>query len=193
MGKFSLQCTCKAKEGPHGDRFFSGSMVTRAIAAATVGAAVWIPITETLGSAPAVLRHGAENTVGRTRSTGKLDDTYDTPFQCAHPNMPRKEFFTESQREELDRRANLLSNGRGETRGVATEFDVARAYNHAVFLSNITSGAHVAWLSSPMSLIPRLDAGCAEEAAGDRDSVSPGCKRPRTCKAKSAPCMLVGI
>ena len=64
-----------------------------------------------------------------------------------------------------------------------TEFDVARAYNHAVFLSNKHVGGRTSLIMDPPDgRIPQLtpEAGKLLPAIGN--SVSPCCNRPRRAK-----------
>jgi hypothetical protein len=166
---------------------FSGSMVTLAIAAATVGAAVWIPITETSAQAPAVSGTAPKTPWGEPDLQGIWTDTYDTPFQRP-PKYANQEFFTEAQREELDKeRTALYGEERPAERG--TEFDVARAYNHAVFLSNKHVGARTSLVVDPPNgRIPRLTPEAQKTAAGDREFRLALLQATETCKAKSAPC-----
>src|SRR6266567_7343694 len=86
---------------------------------------------------------------------GIWTDESDTPFQRP-PKYANQEFFTEAQREELDKeRTALYGEERPAERG--TEFDVARAYNHAVFLSNKHVGARTSLVVDPPDgRIPRL-------------------------------------
>jgi len=166
---------------------FSGSMVTLAIAAAALGAAVWIPNTETSAQAPAVSATALKTPWGEPDLQGIWTDTFDTPFQRP-PKYANQEFFTEAQREELDKeRTALYSEERPAVRG--TEFDVARAYNHAVFLSNKHVGARTSLIVDPPNgRIPRLTPEAQKAAAGDREFRLALLQATETCKAKSAPC-----
>src|SRR3974390_2764697 len=70
---------------------------------------------------------------------GIWTDEFDTPFQRP-PKYANQELFTEAQRDAINKeRTELYSEERPAERG--TDLDVARAYNHAVFLSNKRVGA----------------------------------------------------
>ena len=112
----------------------SGSTVTVALAAAAVCAAISLPVARTLAQAPAVPlpdpppqaregRVGALKTPwGEPDLQGIWTDEFDTAFQRP-PRYAKQEFFTEAQRQEIDReRTALYSEERPAERG--TEFDV---------------------------------------------------------------------
>jgi hypothetical protein len=115
-----------------------GSMITVVIAAAAVGAVISVSgvgasaqvsaVSVTApGPAPAV-----KTPWGEPDLQGIWTEETDTPLQRS-PKYAGQEFFTEAQRQELDReRATLLGTDRRLERG--TERDVAGAYN-TVFLS----------------------------------------------------------
>jgi hypothetical protein len=160
---------------------FSGSRVTMAIAAAAVSAAISAPVTRTSAQAPAVSAATLKTPWGEPDLQGIWTDEFDTALQRP-PKYSNQEFFTEAQRQEVDReRSALYGQERHAERG--TEFDVARAYNHAVFLSNKHVGARTSLIVDPPNgRIPRL----VPEAG---NSVSPCCNRPR--RAKTAWCSVV--
>src|SRR6516162_5444956 len=166
---------------------FSGSMVTLAIAAAALGAAVWIPNTETSAQAPAVSATALKTPWGEPDLQGIWTDTFDTPFQRP-PKYANQEFFTEAQREEIDKeRSTLYGDERPAERG--TEFDVARAYNHAVFLSNKHVGTRTSLIVEPPDgRIPRLTPEGQKMAAADREFRLALLQATETCKSKSARC-----
>ena len=166
---------------------FSGSMVTVAIAAAAASAAVSMPTTETSAQAPAVSGTALTTPWGEPDLQGIWTDTFDTPFQRP-PKYANQEFFTPAQRAELDKeRTALYGEERPAERG--TEFDVARAYNHAVFLSNKHVGARTSLIVDPPNgRIPRLAPEAQKMVAGDREFRLALLQSTETCKAKSAPC-----
>src|SRR5215831_17401786 len=134
---------------------FSGSIVTVAIAAAAASAAISVAVTRTSAQAPYPPPLAGEGKVGETLKTpwgepdlqGIWTDEFDTPLQRP-PKYASQEFFTEAQREELDEeRAALYGEERPARRG--TELDVARAYNHAVFLSNKHAGTRTSLIVDP--------------------------------------------
>src|SRR5262252_10074672 len=139
------------------DDRLSGSIVTAAVAAAAVGAAISASVTQTSAQAPPPppTPQVADGRVAAALKTpwGEPDlqriwtDEFDTALQRP-PKYANQEFFTPAQREELDQeRAALYGEERPAERG--TEFDVARAYNHAVFLSNKHVGARTSLIVDP--------------------------------------------
>src|SRR5262249_61255817 len=95
-------------------------------------------------------------------------------------------FSTEAQREPLaQERTALYSEERPADRG--TEFDVARAYNHAVFLSNKHVGARTSLIVDPPDgRIPRLTPQAQKMAAADREFRLALLQSTETRKSKSA-------
>jgi hypothetical protein len=110
----------------------------------------------------------------------------DTPLQRS-PKYANQEFFTEAQRQELDReRAALLSRDRRVERG--TELDVAGAYN-AVFMSRKRTGPRTSLVVDPPNgRIPPLTPQAQKIAAEDRDFRLALLQATQTCKAKSIAC-----
>src|SRR5882672_4085154 len=124
---------------------FSGSMTTAAIAAAS--AVISVPVPSTQAQAPAATEQALKTPWGEPDLQGIWTDETDTSLQRS-PRYANQEFFTAAQREELDReRSALYGEERPAERG--TEFDVARAYNHAVFLSNKHVGARTSLIVDP--------------------------------------------
>jgi hypothetical protein len=167
-----------------GDRL-SGSMLTVAIAAA-VGAAIAVPVPRAAAQAPA---SGAalKTPWGEPDLQGIWTDEFDTPFQRP-PKYASQEFFTPAQRAEIDReRSVLYGEERPAERG--TEFDVARAYNHAVFLSNKHVGARTSLIVDPPDgRVPRLTPEGQKTTAADREFRLALLQSTETCKSKSARC-----
>jgi hypothetical protein len=176
---------------------FSGSTVTVAIAAAAVSAAISVPSNRILAqaSSPSPVLRAAAGKPGATLKTlwgepdlqGIWTDEFDTALQRP-PRFANQEVFTEAQREELDKeRTALYSEERPAERG--TEFDVARAYNHAVFLSNKRVGARTSLIVDPPDgRIPRLTPEAQKMAAADREFRVALLQSTETCKTKSARC-----
>jgi hypothetical protein len=174
----------------------SGSTVTVAIAAAAVSAAISVPSSRILAQASSpspVVR--AAGQLGATLKTpwgepdleGIWTDEFDTALQRP-PRFANQEVFTQAQREELDKeRTALYSDERPAERG--TEFDVARAYNHAVFLSNKRVGTHTSLIVDPPDgRIPRLTPQAQKLVAADREFRLALLQSTETCKAKSSRC-----
>jgi hypothetical protein len=162
---------------------FSGSTVTVAIAALAVSAAVSVPVTRTSAEAALALK----TPWGEPDLQGIWTDEFDTALQRP-PRYANQEFFTEAQREELDKeRTALYGEERPAERG--TEFDVARAYNHAVFLSNKHVGARTSLIVDPPDgRIPRLTPQAQKINAADREFRLALLQSTDTCKSKSARC-----
>ena len=118
---------------------------------------------------------------------GIWTDEFDTPFQRP-PKYAGQEFFTEAQRDAIDKeRTELYSEERPADRG--TDLDVARAYNHAVFLSNKRVGARTSLVVDPPDgRIPRLTPEAQKMAAADREFRLALLQATETCKSKSARC-----
>jgi hypothetical protein len=166
---------------------FSGSMGAAAIAAATISAAISVTVTPTAAQAPADHGTALKTPWGEPDLQGIWTDEFDTALQRP-PRYANQEFFTEAQRAELDNeRSALYAEERPAERG--TEFDVARAYNHAVFLSNKHVGARTSLVADPPDgRVPRLTPEAQKLAAADRDFRLALLQSTETCKAKSARC-----
>jgi hypothetical protein len=175
---------------------FSGSTVTVAIAVAVVSAALLVPVTaqapaSPLGNPPPQARERSVGTLktpwGEPDLQGVWTDEFDTAFQRP-PKYANQEFFTEAQRQEIDReRTALYSEERPAEHG--TDLDVARAYNHAVFLSNKHVGARTSLIVDPPDgRIPRLTLEAQKMAAADREFRLALLQSTETCKSKSPRC-----
>jgi hypothetical protein len=166
---------------------FSGSMGAAAIAAATISAAISVTVTPTAAQAPADHGTALKTPWGEPDLQGIWTDEFDTALQRP-PRYANQEFFTEAQRAELDNeRSALYAEERPAERG--TEFDVARAYNHAVFLSNKHVGARTSLVVDPPDgRIPRLTPEAQKLGAADRDFRLALLQSTETCKTKSARC-----
>src|SRR5215470_12035091 len=174
---------------------FSSSMVTVAIAALAVSAAISVAVTRTSAQTPDPPPQAGEGSVEAALKTpwgepdlqGIWTDEFDTPLQRP-PRYANQEFFTAAQREELDKERSALY---GEERPAehGTELDVARAYNHAVFLSNKHVGARTSLVVDPPDgRIPRLTPDAQKMAAADREFRLGLLQATETCKNKSARC-----
>src|SRR5882672_6974599 len=134
----------------------SGSIVTLAIAVAALSAAISLSFPQTSAQAPEPSSTASKESPLKTSplktAWGEPDlqgiwtDEYDTPFQRP-ARYGTKEFFSEAEREQLDRqRAALLGRDKRVERG--TEQDVAGAYND-VFLSVKRTGARTSLIADP--------------------------------------------
>jgi hypothetical protein len=167
------------------DRFLR-SIVTVAIAAA-VSAALAVPVNRTSAQVPKDSGTALKTPWGEPDLQGIWTDEFDTPLQRP-PRYANQEFFTDAQREELDKeRSALYGDERPAERG--TEFDVARAYNHAVFLSNKHVGARTSLVVDPPNgRIPQLTPEAQKAAAADREFRLALLQSTETCKSKSVRC-----
>jgi hypothetical protein len=178
---------------------FSGLMVmvTVAIAAVAVSAAISVAVTRTSAQTPAPYPppQVEEGRVGTALKTpwgepdlqGIWTDEFDTALQRP-PRYANQEFFTAAQREELDKERSALY---GEERPAehGTELDVARAYNHAVFLSNKHVGVRTSLvIDPPNGRIPPLTPEAQKALAADREFRLALLQSTETCKNKSARC-----
>ena len=165
------------------DRFL-GSMVTAAVA---IGVAIAAPVIGASAQAPAASGAAQKTPWGEPDLQGIWTDEFDTPLQRP-PRYANQEYFTASQRDELDReRTALYSEERQAQAG--TELDVARAYNHAVFLSNKHVGARTSLIVDPPDgRIPPLTPEAQKMLAADRAFRLALLQSTQTCKAKSVRC-----
>ena len=117
---------------------------------------------------------------------GIWTDETDTPLQRP-AKYANQEFFTEAQREELNReRSALLRQNRRGERG--TETDVAQAYN-SLFLSVKRVGARTSRIVDPPNgQLPSLTADAQKWAAADQEFRLVLLQATETCKKKLAAC-----
>jgi hypothetical protein len=117
---------------------------------------------------------------------GIWTDETDTPLQRS-AKYANQEFFTEAQRQELDKeRAALLGRDRRVERG--TELDVAGAYS-AVFMSMKRTGARTSLIVDPSNgRIPPLTPEAQKRAAAEREFRLALLQSTDTCKNKSVAC-----
>src|SRR5258706_851573 len=113
---------------------FSGPTITLAIAATAVGAVMSASIT---GTSAQTLK----TPWGEPDLQGIWTDEFDTPLQRP-AQYADQEFFTEAQREELDKERTEVLN----RRAVGTPND---AYNFAVFLTTKRTGARTSKIIDP--------------------------------------------
>ena len=162
---------------------FSGSVATFALAFLAITAALGASMTKGSAEATAALR----TPWGDPDLQGIWTDEFDTPFQRP-PKYAGQEFFTEAQRDAINKqRTDLYSEERPAERG--TDLDVARAYNHAVFLSNKRVGPRTSLIVDPPDgRVPRLTPQAQKMAGADREFRLALLQATDTCKDKSARC-----
>jgi hypothetical protein len=150
---------------------FLGSMIRVAIPAAAAGAVILVPITRTQAQAPLSSATAPAPTLktpwGEPDLQGIWTDETDTPLQRP-AKYSNQEFFTETQREEIDReRSALLARDTRAERG--TERDVNGSYN-SVFLSVKRIGARTSKIVDPPNgRLPSPTPEAQKAAAADRD------------------------
>src|SRR5215472_841809 len=117
---------------------------------------------------------------------GIWTDETDTPLQRS-PKYADQEFFTEAQREELNKeRSALLLRDKRVERG--TELDVAGAYN-AVFMSIKRTGARTSMIIDPPDgRMPPLTPEAEKIAAADREFRLALLQSTETCRTRSVAC-----
>jgi hypothetical protein len=159
---------------------FSGLIISVAIAAAAVSAGVAVS-TRTSAQAPLL-----KTPWGEPDLQGIWTDETDTPLQRS-PRFANQEFFTEAQREELDRERSALLR-RDKRVGRGTELDVAGAYN-AVFTSMKRTGARTSLIVDPPNgRMPPMTPEAQKLAAAEREFRLALLQSTETCKAKSVAC-----
>jgi hypothetical protein len=146
---------------------FSGSMITVAIAAAAVTAAISVPVSRTSAQAPAASGPVLKTSWGEPDLQGIWTDEFDTPLQRP-ARFANQELFTAAQREELDRQRGVLF-GSDPRQARGTSVDVGGAYNTA-FLTIKHAGARTSLIVDPPNgRIPPLTPEAQKAAAADRD------------------------
>ena len=162
-----------------GDRF-SISMVTAAIVAATITTVISGLATQT--SAQPALR----TPWGEPDLQGIWTEEFDTPLQRP-TRFANQEFFTEAQRQELNRqRAAYYSDDARLQRFSALEDGVM--YN-TTFLTIKRAGPRTSLIVDPPNgRLPPQTSEAQRAAAADREFRLALLQATETCKAKSAPC-----
>jgi len=113
---------------------------------------------------------------------GIWTEEFDTPFQRPG-RYANQEFFTEAQRQELDKERSALLGRR------ATDREFAGAYNLAVFTSSKHTGARTSLIADPPNgRIPPLTADAQKAAAADREFRLALLQSTETCKNNMVQC-----
>src|SRR5882724_7096751 len=165
---------------------FSGSMVAVAIAAAAVSAAISVPVTRTSAQAPAASGAALKTPWGEPDLQGIWTDEFDTPLQRP-AQYANQEFFTEAQREELDKqRGALFGSDPRQERGTAV--DVGGAYNTA-FLTIKHAGVRTSLIVDPPNgRIPPVTLEVQKAAAADREFRLALLQSTEACKNQEPVC-----
>ena len=160
----------------------SGSMIMVTIAAAAVISVSIVatsaqgPVGSATAPAPAL-----KTPWGEPDLQGIWTDEFDTPLQRP-AQYADQEFFTEAQREELDKERTEVLN----RRAVGTPND---AYNFAVFLTTKRTGARTSKIINPPSgRIPPLTPEAQKAAAADREFRLALLQATDTCKNQLPAC-----
>jgi len=162
------------------------SMVTVAITAAVATACISVPVDPTSAQAPATsaATPAAELKTpwGEPDLQGIWTEEFDTPLQRP-AKYANQEFFTEAQRQELDKERSALLGRR------ATEREFAGAYNLAVFTTSKHTGARTSLIVDPPNgRIPQLTTEGQNAAAADREFRLALLQSTETCKNKLVQC-----
>jgi hypothetical protein len=165
---------------------FSGAMVTVAIAAAAVGAAISGPVTRTSAQAPAASGTALKTPWGEPDLQGIWTDEFDTPLQRP-ARYASQEFYTAAQREEIDKqRAAHFGGDPRQERGTA--IDVGGAYN-TVFLTVKHVGARTSLIVDPPNgRIPPQTPAVQQAQAADREFRLALLRSTDACKDKAPVC-----
>jgi len=158
----------------------SGSIVIAAVAAVAIGGA-GIAVSQTSAQAPVL-----KTSWGEPDLQGIWTVETDTPLQRS-PKYANQEFYTQTQREQLDReRMALLRRDRRVERG--TELDVAGAYN-ALFMTIKHTGTRTSMIVDPSNgRMPSLTPEAQKTAAAEREFRLALLQSTETCRTKSVAC-----
>jgi hypothetical protein len=164
---------------------FSSSMIGIAIAASAVSAVIVVSITKISAETPAAAA-ALKTPWGEPDLQGIWTDEANTPLQRP-AKYANQEFFTQAQREELDRERSALL-GRDKRGGRGTELDVSGAYN-AEFSSVRRTGVRTSMIVDPANgRIPPLTPEAVKIAAADKDFRLALMQATETCKTKLPAC-----
>jgi len=172
--------------------WFSGSMMTAAIAAAAGCAAISVSVTLASAQAPAASATASAPAPALKTPWGEPDlqgiwtDETDTPLQRSQ-KFGTQEFFTGEQRAELDRQRSAMQ-GRERRAERGTVADVAGAYND-VFTPKKRTGARTSRIVDPPNgRLPPMTPEAAKAAAAEREFRVTLLQATETCKNKELPC-----
>jgi hypothetical protein len=170
--------------------WFSGSMMSVAIAAAAASAVISAPTTNASAQAPAAPGTPAvaplKTPWGEPDLQGIWTDETTTPLQRP-ARYANQDVFTEAERAELDRvRSEVLGRERRAERG--TERDVSGSYNN-VFVSFKHTGARTSLIADPPNgRIPPLTPETQKIVSADRAFRLALLQSTETCRDKEPAC-----
>ena len=166
--------------------WFSGSMITAAVAAAAGCAAISVSVTPVSAQAPAASATVLKTPWGDPDLQGIWTDESDTPLQRS-PKFATQEFFTAEQRAELDRQRSAMQ-GRERRAERGTVADVAGAYND-VFTPKKRTGARTSRIVDPPNgRLPPVTPEAAKLTGAEREFRLTLLQATETCKNKELPC-----
>src|SRR5580704_5674146 len=175
----------KATGGQMRDRF-RGSMITVFVAAAAVGVVISVSVTRASAQAPAPSIAAPKTAWGEPDLQGIWTDESDTPLQRP-VKWAYQEFFTEAQRQELDRARSQLG-GKDDRAERGTELDVTGSYND-LFISRKRTGLRTSRIVDPPNgRIPPLTPQAQKTAAGEREFRLALMQATETCRIRYATC-----
>jgi hypothetical protein len=162
------------------------SMITVAIAAGGTVISMSVTASDQLSVAPATAQAATPKTPwGEPDLQGIWMDEVDTPLQRP-AKYAGQEFFTATQREELDReRSELGRDSRGEH---GTEADLAGADNTFGWYHKRTAARTSLIVDPPDGRIPALTAEAQKAAAADREFRLVTIQATETCRTELAQC-----
>jgi hypothetical protein len=169
---------------------FRGSMITVFVAAAAVGAVISVSVTRASAQAPAASiaapTPAPKTAWGEPDLQGIWTDESDTPLQRP-AKWADQEFFTEAQRQELDRARSQLG-GKDNRAERGTELDVTGSYND-LFISRKRTGLRTSRIVDPPNgRIPPLTPQAQKTAAGEREFRLALMQATETCRIRYATC-----
>jgi hypothetical protein len=169
---------------------FRGSMITVFVAAAAVGAVISVSVTRASAQAPApsiaAPTPAPKTAWGEPDLQGIWTDESDTPLQRP-VKWADQEFFTEAQRQELDRARSQLG-GKDDRAERGTELDVTGSYND-LFISRKRTGLRTSRIVDPPNgRIPPLTPQAQKTAAGEREFRLALMQATETCRIRYATC-----
>jgi hypothetical protein len=158
----------------------SGSIITVTVAAVAVVTSVSVTRAPAQAPAASTTDPALKTPWGEPDMQGIWTDEFDTPLQRP-AKYANQEFFTETQRAELDKaRSEVLGR-------FATEREINGAYNAATFFSTKRTGARTSKIVDPPNgRIPPLTPDAQKTAAAERDFRLALLQSTDTCK-KSLP------
>jgi hypothetical protein len=169
---------------------FRGSMITVFVAAAAVGAVISVSVTRASAQAPAASiaapTPAPKTAWGEPDLQGIWTDESDTPLQRP-AKWADQEFFTEAQRQDLDRARSQLG-GKDNRAERGTELDVTGSYND-LFISRKHAGLRTSRIVDPPNgRIPPLTSQAQKTAAVEREFRLALMQATETCRIKYATC-----